>query len=47
VDWHRIRQAVQTARDSLLAQPDLLTQLEQMVQAMRQAGTPDTPPDIR
>ena len=47
VDWHRARQAVQTARDRLLAQPDLLTQLEQMVQAMRQAGTPDTPPDIR
>lgn len=47
VDWHRARQAVQTARDRLLAQPDLLTQLEQMVPTLRQAGTPDTPPDIR
>lgn len=47
VDWHRARQAVQTARDRLLAQPDLLTQLEQMVQTMRLAGTPDTSPDIR
>jgi hypothetical protein len=47
VDWHRTRQAVQTARDRLLAQPDLLTQLEQMVQAMRQAGTPNNQRDIR
>ena len=47
VDWLRTRQAVQTARDRLLAQPDLLTQLEQMVQAMRQAGTPNNQRDIR